>query len=57
MMNGRNNGKKLMAVRIVAHAFEIVRLITERHCKKFSNLEDGAREFVWPRLTVNRSTS
>lgn len=27
MMNGRNNGKKLMAVRIVAHAFEIVRRI------------------------------
>lgn len=25
MMNGRNNGKKLLAVRIVAHAFEIVR--------------------------------
>lgn len=25
MMNGRNNGKKAMAVRIVAHAFEIVR--------------------------------
>ena len=25
MMNGRNNGKKLMAVRIIAHAFEIVR--------------------------------
>lgn len=25
MMNGRNNGKKLKAVRIVAHAFEIVR--------------------------------
>ena len=24
MMNGRNNGKKLMAIRIVAHAFEIV---------------------------------
>ena len=24
MMHGRNNGKKLMAVRIVAHAFEIV---------------------------------
>ena len=24
MMNGRNNGKKLMAVRIVAHAFEVV---------------------------------
>lgn len=27
MMHGRNNGKKLMAVRIVAHAFEIVRII------------------------------
>lgn len=27
MMNGRNNGKKLMAVRIVAHAFEIVRAL------------------------------
>lgn len=25
MMNGRNNGKKLMAIRIVAHSFEIVR--------------------------------
>lgn len=24
MMNGRNNGKKVKAVRIVAHAFEIV---------------------------------
>lgn len=28
MMNGRNNGKKLMAVRIVAHAFEIVSLLS-----------------------------
>lgn len=27
MMHGRNNGKKLMAVRIVAHAFEIVRTL------------------------------
>lgn len=24
MAHGRNNGKKLMAVRIIAHAFEIV---------------------------------
>ena len=30
MMNGRNNGKKLMAVRIVAHSFEIVRPDTLR---------------------------
>ena len=28
MMHGRNNGKKLMAVRIVAHAFEIVSTYT-----------------------------
>ncbi|KAK9765848.1 ribosomal protein S5, partial [Basidiobolus ranarum] len=28
MMHGRNNGKKLMAVRIVKHAFEIVPLLT-----------------------------
>merc|ERR1712149_132250 len=28
MMNGRNNGKKLMAVRIVAHAFEIIHIMT-----------------------------
>ena len=30
MMNGRNNGKKLMAVRIVAHAFEIVSIHKDR---------------------------
>ena len=29
MMNGRNNGKKQMAVRIVQHAFEIVHLLTD----------------------------
>lgn len=28
MMHGRNNGKKLMAVRIVKHAFEIIHLMT-----------------------------
>ncbi|KAK3650838.1 ribosomal protein S5 [Elasticomyces elasticus] len=31
MMNGRNNGKKLMAVRIVAHSFEIVRHAHNTH--------------------------
>jgi len=30
-MNGRNNGKKLMAVRIVQHAFEIIHLVTEQN--------------------------
>jgi len=28
MMHGRNNGKKLMAVRIVKHTFEIIHLLT-----------------------------
>ncbi|VDP08528.1 unnamed protein product [Soboliphyme baturini] len=28
MMHGRNNGKKLMAIRIVKHAFEIINLQT-----------------------------
>jgi small subunit ribosomal protein S5e len=32
MMNGRNNGKKLMAVRIVAHSFEIVRSARTDEC-------------------------
>jgi ribosomal protein S7 len=45
MMNGRNNGKKLMAVRIVAHAFEIVRLqaarVSNRECGKECALGDG----------------
>lgn len=36
MMHGRNNGKKLMTVRIVKHAFEIIHLLTgeasDFHC-------------------------
>ncbi|CAE8625976.1 unnamed protein product [Polarella glacialis] len=31
MMHGRNNGKKLMAVRIVKHAFEIIHLLTDKN--------------------------
>ncbi|KAM5470756.1 ribosomal protein S5 [Microsporum audouinii] len=31
MMNGRNNGKKVMAVRIVAHAFEIIHIMTDQN--------------------------
>jgi small subunit ribosomal protein S5e len=44
MMHGRNNGKKLMAVRIVDHAFEIVRkalldqLRTSIRCVPLHNL-------------------
>jgi small subunit ribosomal protein S5e len=29
MMHGRNNGKKLLTVRIVKHAFEIIHLLTD----------------------------
>jgi hypothetical protein len=28
MMHGRNNGKKLMTVRILKHSFEIIHLLT-----------------------------
>ena len=38
MMNGRNNGKKLMAVRIVAHAFEIVRLSLNNFSTAIENM-------------------
>merc|ERR1711967_177596 len=31
MMHGRNNGKKVMAVRIIKHAFEIIHLLTDRN--------------------------
>ena len=31
MFNGRNTGKKQMAIRIVKHAFEIVGLMTARN--------------------------
>ena len=31
MMHGRNNGKKLMAVRIVQHAFDVVHLLTDQN--------------------------
>lgn len=31
MMHGRNNGKKLMAIRIVEHAFEIINLLTDKN--------------------------
>ncbi|KAG5363458.1 40S ribosomal protein [Yarrowia sp. B02] len=31
MMNGRNNGKKLKAVRIVEHALEIIHLLTDQN--------------------------
>lgn len=47
MMSGRNNGKKLMAVRIVKHAFEIIHLLTgENPLQTVVNaiIEGGPRE-------------
>ena len=37
MMHGRNNGKKLMTVRIVKHSFEIIHLLTGEVRDKFLN--------------------
>ena len=31
MQHGRNNGKKLMAVRIVQHSFEVIHLLTDKN--------------------------
>jgi len=31
MQHGRNNGKKLMAVRIVQHAFEVIHLLSDKN--------------------------
>merc|ERR1712137_1461953 len=31
MMHGRNNGKKLLAMRIIKHAFEIIHLLTDQN--------------------------
>ena len=30
MMHSRNNGKKMMTVRIVNHAFEVIHLLTDK---------------------------
>ena len=47
MMHGRNNGKKLMAVRIVKHAFEIIHLLTDQNPVQVvvqAILQSGPRE-------------
>lgn len=47
MMSGRNNGKKLMAVRIVKHAFEIIHLLTGENPLQIvvnAIIEGGPRE-------------
>eukprot|EP00894_Picocystis_sp_ML_P003158 jgi/Pico_ML_1/53675/g4183.t1 len=45
MMHGRNNGKKIMAVRIVRHAMEIIHLLTDQNpIQAIYLLTTGARE-------------
>ena len=47
MMNGRNNGKKLKAVRIVKHALEIIYVLTEQNPIQVivdAIINSGARE-------------
>lgn len=47
MMNGRNNGKKLKAVRIVKHALEIIHVLTEQNPLQVvvdAIVNSGARE-------------
>jgi ribosomal protein uS7 len=39
MMHGRNNGKKLMAMRIVKHAFEIIHLLTGEVNTKYNLIQ------------------
>lgn len=43
MMKGRNNGKKLLAVRIVAHAFEIIHLLTDQNPIQVRSFDQLAR--------------
>ena len=60
MMHGRNNGKKLMTVRIVKHAFEIIHLLTGEVRKPLSILFWGSeligyRKYIYyvPLFTLN----
>lgn len=46
MMHGRNNGKKLMAMRIIKHAFEIIHLLTgEASFLLLSEISRGIQHF------------
>lgn len=41
MMHGRNNGKKLMSVRIVKHAFEIIHLLSGENPIQYAEEENN----------------
>ena len=49
MMHGRNNGKKLMTVRIVKHSFEIIHLLTA----EVRNLRLPEFLLIFPNVTIS----
>lgn len=53
MMKGRNNGKKLMSVRIVKHAFEIIHLLTGENPLQVSWCEYPVCISVGPKTRTN----
>ena len=53
MFHGRNNGKKLMAVRIVRHTFEIIHLLTG----EVRDEEECDRKFGFLSSVILESTS
>ncbi len=67
MMHGRNNGKKIMAVRIVKHAFEIVNLLTDENPiqqlvnaiinasprEDSTRIGSGKQQLKWAQCSVN----
>lgn len=58
MMHGRNNGKKLMAVRIVKHAFEIIHLLTGENPLQVNLMNLfvlAALELLWACSTQNNT--
>ena len=46
MMHGRNNGKKLLAVRIIKHAMEIIHLLTDQNPIQVI-VEAVVNRYVW----------
>ena len=51
-MHGRNNGKKLMAVRIVKHCFEIIHLLTGDVSAVKSRVALGTVDTVHVRMSL-----
>lgn len=46
MMHGRNNGKKLMAVRIIRHSFEIIHLLTGENPLQVNTVKENRTKLI-----------